>query len=663
LASVLRRLRVLVIVLLVIALLMFAVDQSAEAIRVLVQNLMSDDRDVPLPGGLLLAAATFSVTAFSYGFVALSTRRDNEPNPQVGARIWSIRLLILSGLVLSMWIILARALRNARLPDDSPLSSSLGWLSLYVLIIGVPICWQLFNVGEFVSFRLFHLTAFIPRHATFRWMAAPTAIAFVALWPLQTSPVPTVVLWWSTIALVVLGWLGIASTRTRIPFVALAVLWPISLSISNLNDHHVIRTASGEAACPDAREAYQDWLRGLAPDGSGRVPVFIVAAEGGGIRAAVMTAMVLDELRVRYPTFDDHLFAILGVSGGSVGAASFAAALRTDQPPQHPKDATVNLNQWQAALHADLLAPTVKSLLTTDLATRYVPTSIADLSMLDRNRALEAAWERSWKAATGEDGLARLSFADVAPSADRRAPRLILLTTAVADGEPMAISHVCQIGLKTLAELRPKLDVPLTTAAVMSARFPGVSTAARLPGEQPGTGYVDGGYFENSGITAALRLIRAITRVAPAMPRPPRPVGTNPAPAAVMRPATITVIRIENGDVDPQDVSVPKFSEVQGPVSALYGTRGARAYEAVQNLEESISAAAQCGNTATCTPLHQVEFKLFGPATIPLGWQLSSRARMEIADQVMGIRNCPAFASVGAALGTASPPCSLSGND
>ena len=55
--------------------------------------------------------------------------------------------------------------------------------------------------------------------------------------------------------------------------------------------------------------------------------MFIVAAEGGGMRASVMTAMVLDELRARYPNFTDHLFAIVAVSGGSLGAASFAAAV------------------------------------------------------------------------------------------------------------------------------------------------------------------------------------------------------------------------------------------------------------------------------------------------------------------------------------------------
>jgi hypothetical protein len=43
----------------------------------------------------------------------------------------------------------------------------------------------------------------------------------------------------------------------------------------------------------------------------------------------------------------------------------------------------------------------------------------------------------------------------------------------------------------------------------MSARFPMISTAARLPGDPSGTGYVDGGYFENSGLTATLRLIQS----------------------------------------------------------------------------------------------------------------------------------------------------------
>src|SRR5438105_14821751 len=49
--------------------------------------------------------------------------------------------------------------------------------------------------------------------------------------------------------------------------------------------------------------------------------------------------------------------------------------------------------------------------------------------------------------------------------------------------------------------------IPLSTAAHMSARFTYVSPAGRFP---DGTYIVDGGYFENSGATAALEIVTRI---------------------------------------------------------------------------------------------------------------------------------------------------------
>jgi hypothetical protein len=128
-------------------------------------------------------------------------------------------------------------------------------------------------------------------------------------------------------------------------------------------------------------------------------PVFLVAAEGGGIRASVMTAMVLDELRLRYADFTNHLYAIIGVSGGSIGAASFVAALRDGMPAVMPHEALYSrklpdgrLNR-QACLHVDLLSPTARALLGSDLLSQFVPT-LFDLSSWDRARRFRKSLER-----------------------------------------------------------------------------------------------------------------------------------------------------------------------------------------------------------------------------------------------------------------------------
>ena len=55
--------------------------------------------------------------------------------------------------------------------------------------------------------------------------------------------------------------------------------------------------------------------------------MFLVTAKGGGIRAAYWTAALLTALQDANPEFADHVFAVSGVSGGSVGAGVFAGLL------------------------------------------------------------------------------------------------------------------------------------------------------------------------------------------------------------------------------------------------------------------------------------------------------------------------------------------------
>jgi hypothetical protein len=65
--------------------------------------------------------------------------------------------------------------------------------------------------------------------------------------------------------------------------------------------------------------------------GEGPVPMLIVATAGGGIRAAYWTATILDRLEGDFEndgrSVRPYLFAISGVSGGSVGGTAFEAAM------------------------------------------------------------------------------------------------------------------------------------------------------------------------------------------------------------------------------------------------------------------------------------------------------------------------------------------------
>jgi hypothetical protein len=285
--------------------------------------------------------------------------------------------------------------------------------------------------------------------------------------------------------------------------------------------------------------------------------------------------------------------------------------------------------------------------------------------MWDRSRALEDAWADGWKAATGSDSLRALWFADIAPQPGIGAPYLILMTTSIQDGEPMAISHLCNFGVRTLAGISPNIDVPLRTAAIMSARFPIISSSARLPKIEPPVGFVDGGYYENSGLTATIRLIRAMqgrTNRDAVVGGDACPQATTAAtlakPIEPMASVAVIVIRIENGAADEKQQGAAHMFEWMSPVSALYATGTARGREAAQNLGDLIRASKiECKDNKACLSIDEVCFRLAKPAVpIPLGWLLSPAARKDISDQLGLGRNAQAFKAIGAALGNGKMP-------
>ena len=156
----------------------------------------------------------------------------------------------------------------------------------------------------------------------------------------------------------------------------------ISLAVCSLtNDNHEIRTVSfGDIHNPpDVEQALRDWhnrIRANPTSGARAMhPLFIVAAEGGGIRAAYWTAAVLGSIQDAEPSFVDYVFAISGVSGGSLGAVVF--------------DALVADGKWQGRfaerselmLGQDFLSPAIAAMLYPDFIQRFWPRPI---TFLDR---------------------------------------------------------------------------------------------------------------------------------------------------------------------------------------------------------------------------------------------------------------------------------------
>ena len=106
------------------------------------------------------------------------------------------------------------------------------------------------------------------------------------------------------------------------------------------------RPSAPRSVLPDARDAFRQWYlaredRKEYADKQKRYPVYVVAAQGGGIYAATHALTFLTSLQDACPRFAQHMFAISSVSGGSIGCGDVR---RPDRQARA---------QYDAALSAD----------------------------------------------------------------------------------------------------------------------------------------------------------------------------------------------------------------------------------------------------------------------------------------------------------------------
>jgi hypothetical protein len=253
--------------------------------------------------------------------------------------------------------------------------------------------------------------------------------------------------------------------------------------------------------------------------------MLVVATAGGGIRAAYWTATILEQLErdLGKDAFAQSsqdkappdgllrhlLFAISGVSGGSVGAAAYAAAVHDHEVNGAAIEPTNYLKQ-------DFLAPGLASMIFVDGAATVLP----DFGQIDRGQALELGFEYASRTKQDKDGLVSHNFLSFFPGIetagkpDSWRPALLFNATHQETGRRIITSHV-KIERDVFLDSYDALqvlgsDVRLSTAAHNSARFTYVSPAGNLfSTTKKNRGYViDGGYFENYGAQTTLELAR-----------------------------------------------------------------------------------------------------------------------------------------------------------
>jgi len=269
--------------------------------------------------------------------------------------------------------------------------------------------------------------------------------------------------------------------------------------------------------------------------------MLIVGANGGGSKAAYWTDLVIDCVFGSDTPVGDEcsgddtvaaerrgaLFLTSSVSGGSVGVHHLLRHM----------DKVGGSDRWLVdAAGAETLSPTLGWGLVHDLPAFMLGVSV-DPSRCGRRVTCRVNGDRAAVQEAALGGVDDQALLDAAPL-PHKPPAPLTIFNGASNGQRVLLSRAtlapgrdCPADFEPIAgavdgsDLLPAdRDVPLTTAAVLSARFPGVAPAGRLgtaAGPEPVSGcgqpatrapiqIRDGGYVENTGLLTIVDLLPAI---------------------------------------------------------------------------------------------------------------------------------------------------------
>lgn len=412
----------------------------------------------------------------------------------------------------------------------------------------------------------------VERHTAYWLLAAPAAAGYLLavlpgtrLWfPVLVGPLAVALLFLAFVLVVgnelqrraeltapVAGLRVLGAKRN--PVLALLLVWFVVGSLLDTAGPNAVRIIQPATAAPrpSLQQAFTAWAQAnCAFDkvAGADLPMVFVAAQGGGLRAAYWTAGVLDSVFPTSPSAPtdscgvparSRVFALSGASGGSVGIMFWLNAPSVKRPwYQRPAVSGTNTSWYDTALSVDHLSDLLSWMLYVD-----GPRSLLGFPGLDHAALLEQSWEQSQAQLAGPFLRSYPQMTNQAGSRTWR-PLALLNGTAVESGcraltapvsltrfddgstgtlgcrripatppptTPAQNSQLDATGLYDLTEqfLCANQDVAMSTAALLSARFPYATPSGRLErcGERGARTYVvDGGYLDNSGSMSATDL-------------------------------------------------------------------------------------------------------------------------------------------------------------
>lgn len=248
----------------------------------------------------------------------------------------------------------------------------------------------------------------------------------------------------------------------------------------------------------------------------------VIAASGGGSRAAYWTLSVLQHLdSISNGQLFDATLMITGASGGLIGATywqSIQTAYRNGEIKNAHSPTFIN------NMGKDLLNPIVYSMATGDFFMPFNKVKVGDFQYTkNRAYALQQALEKN------TEGLLKGSLDDLKKEIDNtKAPLLIIPGTIMNDGKklfmsPYNVSYLCRspqslqdsmpiidaIDMQRMFVINKASSLRLTAALTINATFPIILPVTKFP-SKPAMEVIDAGLRDNFGIETSSRYLLSL---------------------------------------------------------------------------------------------------------------------------------------------------------
>jgi hypothetical protein len=347
-----------------------------------------------------------------------------------------------------------------------------------------------------------------------------------------------------------------------------------------------------------------------------KYPVIFVCAEGGALRTGAFTSIFLTTLdsvlaKDHHIDFRSSIFAMSGVSGGSVGLGFYNALV------YRTRSSIADSCRWKAQKFFlfDSLSPIAAKMFYGEFLNLFIPWNI---SLFNRADALEDSWEVAYQEVA--EGKQQNEFAKdfIDTSGNANSPLLAINTEEVETGFQCWMATQSMDGLLFQQKrdlLRSKVH-PLhySTAINFSSRFPIFSPGAKIGGEDslhPKFHYLDGGYVENTGSGTMLEILQQLKK-------------DSPGNFEKVVPVVIYLLFSDNSAEPKMNVSL--FNEISEIGIGIYDTRVGRSKSAELQLRNFAENNNHGPNIRE--PLSPKE------KDVPMNWVLSGQSMDKILEDV-----------------------------